>query len=90
MKQGCILSPLLFNLFLNDLPECLDHMENDPVYIGTNAVNCLMYADDVIMLSTSKEGLQNCSNPLMNILKNGNGRSTQKKLKLLHLMEREN
>ena len=64
VKQGCILSPLLFNLFLNDLPECLGSNENNPVFIGTNKVNCLMYADDVILLSTSREGLQNCLNSL--------------------------
>ena len=64
VKQGCILSPLLFNLFLNDLPECLGSNENNPVFIGTNKVNCLMYADDVILLSTSRGGLQNCLNSL--------------------------
>ena len=30
------------------------------MYIRTNAFNGCMYADDVIMLSTSMEGLQNC------------------------------
>lgn len=58
VKQGCILSPLLFNLFINDFPKALDHLRTDPVYIDNIAVNCLMYADDIVMLSTSKEGLQ--------------------------------
>ena len=59
VKQGCILSPLLFNLFVNDLPNCFETEKCEPIALGDHLVNCLMYADDIVLLSNSKEGLQN-------------------------------
>ena len=60
MRQGCISIPLLFNLYVNDLafsfiPSVLPN--------GTK-LNSLFYADDLIILSRSKLGLQNCLNKL--------------------------
>ena len=58
VKQGDILSPLLFNIFLNDLIPLLNDPENTPPTLLTKDVGCLLYADDLVILSTSKEGLQ--------------------------------
>ena len=57
LKQGCIFSPLLFNLYVNHLPAVYDS-ECDPVYIGTSPVHCLMWADDCVVMSTTQAGLQ--------------------------------
>lgn len=51
------LSPNLFKIFINDLPDYLLH-SFDPVYINNNRIDCLLYADDVILLSNSQKGLQ--------------------------------
>ena len=57
VRQGDVLSPNLFKNFINDLPsslsECLD-----PDNVNVNTLQCLMYADDIVLLSTSSEGLQ--------------------------------
>ena len=63
VKQGCILSPKLFNLFINDLPDIFD-TTCDPIHLGNEKLSCLMYADDLIIMSETKEGLQNCLNNL--------------------------
>ena len=57
VKQGCVLSPLIFNLFINDLPDQFDD-QCDPVHLGGQAVHALMFADDVVILSQSADGLR--------------------------------
>jgi hypothetical protein len=57
VKQGCVLSPALFNIFMNELPNvCQDSCAS--VYLNNTAIPCLMYADDIVLLSQSAEGLQ--------------------------------
>ena len=58
LKQGCNLSPSLFNLFVNDLINNLDQSGKDAPYLGSLKVSCLLYADDLVLLSDTKEGLQ--------------------------------
>ena len=48
VKQGCILSPLLFDIFTKDLPEAFKYC--DLVFLGVHPVCCLMYADDTILV----------------------------------------
>ena len=59
VKQGCNLSPTLFNIFMNDVPNLFDD-SCDPVRLGNTNLNCLLYADDLVLLSESQKGLQSC------------------------------
>ena len=63
VKQGCVLSPILFNLFLSDLPDIFTH-ECDPVSLGNRFVSCLMFADDLVILSETPAGLQSALSKL--------------------------
>ena len=68
-KQGCILSPFLFNLYLSDLPEIFTDL-CDPVILNDSKLSCLMYADDLIIISKSaKKGLQCALNNLYSYCK---------------------
>jgi len=61
VRQGDNLSPTLFNIFINDLPKYINREhETFPVTLGTTTLNCLLYADDLVLISTTKEGLQKC------------------------------
>ena len=59
--EGCILSPPLFNLYISDLPSAFENTIWDPFVLPNRAkLNSLFYADDLIILSWSETGLQNC------------------------------
>ena len=68
VKQGCNLSPLLSNLYQNDLRDIFDDT-CDPVRLVNMHVNSLSWADDLILLSDSQTGLQNCLNKLNDFCK---------------------
>ena len=46
-----------------DIPGIFDDL-CAPALLGQIKINCLMYADDLVLLSESKNGLQNCLNKL--------------------------
>ena len=59
VRQGCPLSPILFNIYLNDLTYELDKCNPSPLGLPNGKfISCLMYADDVIVFATSPEALQ--------------------------------
>ena len=60
VKQGCVLSSLLFNIFVNDIPSIFEKGICKPIKVGNILLSCLMYADDIVLLSESKEGIENC------------------------------
>ena len=60
--QGGILSPKLFNEFLSDLPSHLNAV--DGIEIDGNIFTHLLYADDIVLISESANGLQNSINSL--------------------------
>lgn len=65
-RQGCNLSPMIFNLFINDLPNLLYKANTDPIILEGKVIPILMYADDVVLLSKTSSGLNRALN-VMNI-----------------------
>ena len=84
VKQGCILSPLLFNIFMSDLQEKLEQEVNEPVKIAPNLpCSCLLWADDLLMLSCSEKGLQNMLNNLRYFAEDNGLRANMDKTKVM-------
>ena len=59
VRQGCPLSPMLFNLYVNDIFEVINQNNESNIFLKNEVpINALMYADDLILLSDTPEGLQ--------------------------------
>ena len=63
VKQGCVFSPVLFNIFINKICSIFDESCN-PIKIKNLEVNCLLWADDLFLCSESATGLQNAINKM--------------------------
>jgi len=57
VRQGGVLSPLLFSVYVDDLIRLLKRSGYD-AYIGSQFVGTILYADDITLLSGSCRGLQ--------------------------------
>ena len=65
VKQGCVLSPLLFNMYVSDIPDIFDDACH-PVTVNSLTTNSMLFADDLVLLSESAEGIQRCLGKLKN------------------------
>ena len=61
VRQGGVLSPYLFALYIDDV---IDDVKASGygIYIGSVFIGCILYADDVVLLSGSCTGLQHMVN----------------------------
>ena len=64
VKQGCVISPLLSNIFQNDMHDIFGKADCEPIHLGDFILNSLSWADDLVLISRSKMGLQKCLNNL--------------------------
>ena len=58
VQQGSLLSPFLFNLFLNSLSQQLNSPGMQKIQLGNAYINHLLYADDLALISDTVFGLQ--------------------------------
>ena len=68
VKQGCVFSPILFNLFINKICSIFDQT-CDPVELNKFQTNCLLWADDLLLFSKTPSGLQNSINKMQSFYK---------------------
>ena len=59
--QGSLLSPMLFNIFIDTLPRIL-RRKHPSFLLGSSRVNSFLYADDIVLISSSEEHLQRMLN----------------------------
>ena len=57
LKQGCLISPLLFNLYINDLVSVVQGL-NCGVPVDDELVSILLYADDIALVAPDENSLQ--------------------------------
>ena len=83
VRQACNLSPMLFNLFVNDTFDPFDNVKCDPVKLQTKLIHCLMYADDLLILSETENGLTKSLERLSNYAKKWKLKISAKKTKII-------
>lgn len=57
VRQGCVMSPLLFNLYIADIGKELEMRNVGGVRIGNKRLWSLEYADDMVFLAKNREAL---------------------------------
>ena len=62
VRQGCPLSPILFNLFINDI---LDGCDQYGVSIGNKRCCGGLFADDIVLIAPSVRKLQRLLNHVL-------------------------
>ena len=53
LKQGCSLSPLLFNLYINDLALSINALGKGST-LNNDKLSLLMYADDIVLIAENE------------------------------------
>src|SRR5688572_29871948 len=61
VRQGGLPSPLLFSVYIDNLIKMLQHA-NLGSRVGLNYVGCIVYADDIVLLSQSVSCIQEMLN----------------------------
>ena len=56
LRQGCSLSPLLFAIYIMEIGE---ELSIEGFSVDRVCISCLLFADDIILISSSAEGLRN-------------------------------
>ena len=57
VRQGCVLAPLLFSLYIDGVVNKLQYIQAEPPRIGDTLVQVLLYADDAVLISQTANGL---------------------------------
>lgn len=69
LRQRCVLSPLLFNMYIADLDRLLKERGIGGVRLVDDRIWTLAYADDMVLLAKNREALMDMMNTLKRFLK---------------------
>lgn len=82
MKRGCILSPTLFSLYINDIVDKFN-TSCDAAVLKDRKISCLLFADDLVLLSNSSQGLQKMLDKLYSFCQKWNLKLNVNKTKVM-------
>jgi hypothetical protein len=89
VRQGCLLSPQLFNIYAEAMmKEAMEEVE-DGVKVGGHIIQAVRFADDQAMVADSKVGLQNIMTKLNEVVGHYKMKINEKKTKVMMIGKEE-
>ena len=82
LRQGCVLPPLLFIVYMNWIDKCSP--ADECVTIGNCKISRLLFADDLVLLSSTEFGLQRALNSFADACNTAGMKISTAKTKVLH------
>lgn len=58
VKQGCLMSPMVFNIVIADLEKEMGKVKWGGVRVGERKIYTLAYADDIVLLAEEEDGMR--------------------------------
>ena len=83
LRQGCVLSHLLFIVYVNWIDKCSQAVEC--ATIGKCKISHLLFADDLVLLSFTEAGLQHALNSFADVCNTAGMKISAVKTEVLHL-----
>lgn len=88
VRQGCRLSPLLLNLYINELAAHIEQSKFPGLTLEEREIKCLLSADDLLLLSPTEEALQESLSILENYSQTWNLKINTGKSKVMIFQKR--
>jgi len=85
VRQGCLLSPLLFNIFAQAMMNEAMEDVSEGVKVGGHIIQAVRFADDQAMVASTAEGLQSIMTTLNEIVERYKMRINRKKTKVMKI-----
>ena len=83
LRQGCVLSPLLFIVYMNWIDKC--SQADECATIGNCKISCLLFADDLVLLSSTESGLQRALQSFADACNTAGMKISTAKIEIFHL-----
>ena len=83
LRQECVLSPLLIIVYMNWTDKC--SQADECATIGNCKISRLLFADDLVLLSSTESGLQRALNSFADVCNTAGMKISTTKTEILHL-----
>ena len=83
LRQWCVLSPLLFIVYMNWIDKC--SQADECATIGNCKISRLLFADDLVLLSSTESGLERALNSFADACNTAGMKISTAKTEVLHL-----
>ena len=82
LRQGCVLSPLLFIVYMNWINKC--SQADERATIGNCKISRLLFANDLVLLSSTESGIQRAKNSFPDARNTAGTKISTAKTEVLH------